>query len=371
MRKSAHCKKSLYLFTKKAPFIFTWCFPPFVARWHFDDRGGAHFGKAGAVCVCGVICVCAACRGVSDAARCGLPSLCYSKKPPLAATQETSDTNQPPRCVVAHRCATPSRPQRHSNRLGDLLHAHALSCHLLDGKNFLCGAGHFARKLLVNTLDVKNMRLWCMDVLSPAWMCVGVQCGKTCCFFTNVISGGHFSSEEAQIEQQHDGFGHPFSIRRFLGKRNLRCQKHKGNGPNMPMPPAHPVRHDFQARILERSQVIRVKYQEFLQFFWHQRLKCRRIISFLQSSACIERVLPRVGDNIICLITRESHECCVHLLQHELQIAHSSHDVRHSRQEFKNVVISLTCSAAHSNIISDSWITPAKNAYASVFFDHC
>ena len=27
------------------------------------------------------------------------------------------------------------------------------------------------------------------------------------------------------------------------------------------------------------------------------------------------------------------------------------------------------CSAAHSNIISDSWITPAKNV--SVFFDHC
>ena len=33
------------------------------------------------------------------------------------------------------------------------------------------------------------------------------------------------------------------------------------------------------------------------------------------------------------------------------------------------VVISVVCSAAHSNIISDSLITPPKNA--SVFFDHC
>ena len=67
--------------------------------------------------------------------------------------------------------------------------------------------------------------------------------------------------------------------------------------------------------------------------------------------------LPRVGDNVISLVTRESYERCMHLLQHELQVLHSV------------VVISIVCSAPHSNIISDSLITPAKNA--SVFFDYC
>ena len=58
---------------------------------------------------------------------------------------------------------------------------------------------------------------------------------------------------------------------------------------------------------------------------------------------------------------RESHDCCMHLLQHELQTTHSSLLIR--------LVISVACSADNSNIISDSLITPAKNA--SVFFDHC
>ena len=37
------------------------------------------------------------------------------------------------------------------------------------------------------------------------------------------------------------------------------------------------TRHDFQARILERSQAIRVEYQVFLQFFKHQCLKTREL----------------------------------------------------------------------------------------------
>ena len=180
------------------------------------------------------------------------------------------------------------------------------------------------------------------------------------------------------------------------------------------------VRHDFQARILECSQAIRVEDQMFLKFFWHKCLKtckldlvvqlvlhlllvarhvrlqafdhrselhkrapserddraqkvsfpssCRRIMSLLQSPPCLQRVLPRVGDNVIRLITRESHERCMHLLQHKLQVLYSSVLVRNSRS-IAVAVISAGCSAAHSNIISDSLITPAKNA--SVFFDHC
>ena len=120
-----------------------------------------------------------------------------------------------------------------------------------------------------------------------------------------------------------------------------------------------------RARILELSQAVRFEYHMFLQFFRCQCLKfreldvvaqlllqlfliarhvgfssfdsrlkfekkalsmrndrsqqasfldtSRRIMPFVQSSPCFQRVLPRVGDNVICLITRASHECCMHL----------------------------------------------------------
>ena len=32
----------------------------------FENQEGAHFGKVSVVCVCGVVCVWVACRGVSD-----------------------------------------------------------------------------------------------------------------------------------------------------------------------------------------------------------------------------------------------------------------------------------------------------------------
>ena len=50
---------------------------------------------------------------------------------------------------------------------------------------------------------------------------------------------------------------------------------------------------------------------------------CRRIISLLQSPPCLQQVLPRVGDNVIRFITRDSHERCMHLLQHKPQVLHS------------------------------------------------
>ena len=136
------------------------------------------------------------------------------------------------------------------------------------------------------------------------------------------------------------------------------------------------VRHDFQARILECSQAIRVEDQMFLKLLWHKWLKtskldlvvqlvphlllvarhvrlptfdpclefqkrapsrrndrtqkvsfpfsCRRSISLLHSPPCLQGILPRVGDIVVRLTTRESHECCVHLLQHKLQVLHQS-----------------------------------------------
>ena len=45
----------------------------------------------------------------------------------------------------------------------DLLVTDALSCHLLEGEKFLCRADHFTRKMLVDTLDLRHMWLWCID----------------------------------------------------------------------------------------------------------------------------------------------------------------------------------------------------------------
>ena len=62
---------------------------------------------------------------------------------------------------------------------------------------------------------------------------------------------------------------------------------------------------------------------------------CRRIKSLLQSPPCLQRILPRVGDNVVGFITRESHERCVYLLQRKLQVLHSSVHIRVRRQELE------------------------------------
>ena len=40
-------------------------------------------------------------------------------------------------------------------------------------------------KMLVNTWDLRNMMLWSTDLVSCAWLCVGVPFGKTCCCVTD------------------------------------------------------------------------------------------------------------------------------------------------------------------------------------------
>ena len=55
---------------------------------------------------------------------------------------------------------------------------------------------------------------------------------------------------------------------------------------------------------------------------------CRRTTTLLQSPPCLQWILPRAGDNVIRFITRESHERCMHLLQHGLQVRNTSLHVR-------------------------------------------
>ena len=92
---------------------------------------------------------------------------------------------------------------------------------------------------------------------------------------------------------------------------------------------------------------------------------CCKIVALLQSSPCLQRALPRVGNNVVRLVTRESHKCCMHLLQNERQVCTPRSwfvAVGRNSRSMSSVLISVTCSAAHSNIISDSLITSAKNA---------
>ena len=147
------------------------------------------------------------------------------------------------------------------------------------------------------------------------------------------------------------------------------------------------VRHDLEARILESSQTIRVEHQMLLKLLRHKSLQtcqldlviqlilqlllvarhvrlpafdaslefqkrapsrktdrtqkvsfpssCRRIVSLLQSSPGFQRILRRVGDNVVRFITRESHERRVHLLQHKLQVLHTSVQIRVAGQELE------------------------------------
>ena len=132
------------------------------------------------------------------------------------------------------------------NRFGDLLDAHASGCHPLERTILVV-------RILLNTRDLRQMKLWCMELVSSAWLCVGVRCGKTFRFVAHVLGEGErrggereFSSKTTQIEHFNDGFGLHFSIRRFLGNKKSpmpRTQKNKGpkaqKGPELARHPAH------------------------------------------------------------------------------------------------------------------------------------
>ena len=51
---------------------------------------------------------------------------------------------------------------------------------------------------------------------------------------------------------------------------------------------------------------------------------CCRIKTLLQPPSCLQWVLPRLGNIVIRLIIRVSHERCMHLLQDKLQVLYSS-----------------------------------------------
>ena len=129
--------------------------------------------------------------------------------------------------------------------------------------------------------------------------------------------------------------------------------------PQAPMPPDHrstpawsPNREHLPEEIIVRNKF------RFLPPVVGPKRFCSRL---RQAS----EVLPRVGDNVVGLTAHEGHESYVHLLQHKLQVKHTSLNVRRCRRELQLNVLwrdFLTCSADHCNMTSDSLITPAKNA---------
>ena len=62
----------------------------------------------------------------------------------------------------------------------DLLVAHASGYPLFNGVQFLCGADHFARRMLESTWVQRNMMLWCTELVSCASVC---SVKETCCVF--------------------------------------------------------------------------------------------------------------------------------------------------------------------------------------------
>ena len=57
-----------------------------------------------------------------------------------------------------------------------------------------------------------------MDVLSPAFMCVGVRCAKTCCLISIFIPGGVFHQKKPKKGMNLFYVGLPFSVLRFPGE---------------------------------------------------------------------------------------------------------------------------------------------------------
>ena len=198
-------KECMYFF-KNASLQFTSCFRPFTGRsqktksvrvalsgsweakmdaWHFGRSGKAHLGKAGALFV----------SFVQRAMECQVSV----NEVFCAAFLERYDG-------VCHVCSArktgSSCPLRQAQRGRDLLVAHASDCHLFSGEELVCGKDHFARKVLVNSVDLWQMRMWCTDMVSGVSdVCVGVQCGKTCGFIINVEVWALFIKKGPTLEK--------------------------------------------------------------------------------------------------------------------------------------------------------------------------
>ena len=100
-------------------------------------------------------------------------------------------------------------------RLGDLLDADALGCHLLDGEKFLHGADHSRCENAHTHLGFEPNVAVLHGMRRESVLCVDVKCANICCFITYFYSGeGDFSSKSAKkTDTAFFNFGLTFSIR--------------------------------------------------------------------------------------------------------------------------------------------------------------
>ena len=78
-------------------------------------------------------------------------------------------------------------------RLGDLLVAHASDCHLLDGKERLCGKDHFARNVAV-------LHGMCHELV----LCVDVKRAKNPSVSSQISQRRTFSSKGTHLSPHYD-----------------------------------------------------------------------------------------------------------------------------------------------------------------------
>ena len=223
-------------FSKWVFLIFRQCFLPFARRSNktqhqgpFEDQR-AHFGKAR------VVCVCVACHGVVDAvchvcapqkkkknASGGKASL-YPADRKTRHTPASAPRGRPTLCdtispsersLCKHRfvvdCGKPSVVAIF------LLPVPAVAIFSM-AKSSCADRTILAVKMLTNSWDLCQMWLWCVDVLSLAWVSCRCEMCKTLLFYSNFHSRRYFHQKEPKTDIVFFYFGLPFSVLRFLVK---------------------------------------------------------------------------------------------------------------------------------------------------------
>ena len=95
-------------------------------------------------------------------------------------------------------------------------------------KNSVAWRTILARKLLVNTCVLKQIVLWCTDLVSQiSDVFARWNAEKPAVLSYVFLVASIFHQKGPKLENVHVGFGPPFSTRQFLGKRHLRFHKQR------------------------------------------------------------------------------------------------------------------------------------------------
>ena len=141
------------------------------------------------------------------------------------------------------------RRLRQAQRGRNLLVTHALGCHFSMVKSE--EGIMIVVRMPANTFVFKQLRLWCMDVVSCGWWCVAVNCANICCFCHRFSDGGIFHQTWPNIVDVHDVMvlGPPFSIRPFSSKNLCSMPKTQGlreaQNAKGPFSAGHPVQRNL------------------------------------------------------------------------------------------------------------------------------